>query len=73
MASLSSTFEERMRTYPRREVLRIFQHQILDDGELILNSPADVALQPFIKDALECLVLALKLLSNHQRAQLTVE
>jgi len=74
--SRNTEFFEQIKTYPHRELLRIFHHTTVsqDDsvvGTLILNRPREEPSSP--TDLLENATLALRLLLNRKHSELKVE
>lgn len=70
----SSVFEEQMRTYPYKELLRIFYHVGLEDGcEVIFDLSADGDAVPEVREEIRYLCLSLRLLRAGERSQQLIE
>lgn len=69
----SPLFEEQMRTYPYKELARIFHRIVINREELIFNYPLEKELTPLLKSEVEHLSLAIRLLADRRRSQLAVE
>lgn len=74
LESQSSFFTEQVRTYPYKELTRIFHRIVLNNQEeLIFNIPKENSLTPLLATEMEHLSLALRLLEDKRRSQLAIE
>lgn len=73
IATSSSAFEEQMRTYPYKELLRIFYHVALEDGGQVIFNVPTCDVPEALQGDIEYLCLSLRLLKMGERSQQVIE